>query len=159
MQWTGGPNAGFSDADPTQLYLPVVDDPEFGPEAVNVEAELGERDSLLQWVRRMVALRRSFPVFGLGSFEPLEHGVSPVFAHVRRLGDEIVVCAHNLSRAAQVVDLELSEFNGLEPEDLVSGERLRAVDGDPYSLALPPCGYRWLLLVGSDSTDDLPPTA
>ena len=159
MQWTDGLNAGFSDADPTKLYSPVVDDPVFGPEAVNVEAELRAPGSLLQWVRRLVALRKAHPVFGLGSFEPLEHDVSPVFAHVRRLGEEVVVCAHNLSRSEQTVPLHLSEFAGLVPEDLASGELLEEIDTEPYELSVGPRGWRWLLLAEPDPTDGLPPAA
>jgi maltose alpha-D-glucosyltransferase/alpha-amylase len=159
MQWTDGLNAGFSDADPSQLYLPVVDDPAFRPEAVNVEAELRAPDSLLQWVRRLVAVRKAHPVFGLGSFEPLEHDVAPIFAHIRRLGSEVVVCAHNLARTEQTVPLDLSEFAGLVPEDLASGEPLPEIGDDPYRLTLGPRGWCWLLLAEPDPAESLPPAA
>jgi maltose alpha-D-glucosyltransferase/alpha-amylase len=98
-------------------------------------------------------------VFGLGSFEPLDHDVPAVFAHIRRLDDDIVVCAHNLSRSKQTVDVDLSEFNSLVPEDLVTGERLAAIGERPYALTLGPRGYRWLLLVDNGPTDGLPPAA
>ena len=139
MQWTYGPNAGFSDA--ARLYLPVVDDPTFGPQAVNVEAELNAPDSLLHWLRGLIALRRANPVFGLGSFEPLDHDVPAVFAHIRRLDGDIVVCAHNLSRSQQTVDVDLSEFGSLVPEDLVTGERLAlCAHARPAWVSLaPPC--------------------
>jgi len=159
MQWTEGPNAGFSEADPARLYLPVVDDPAFGPQAVSVEAELRDPGSLLHWVRRLVALRRSHPVFGLGGFEPLEHDVPPVFAHLRRLDDEVVVCGHNLSRTEQTVCLQLSEFRGRIPTDLGSGEQLPAIGEEPFSLRLGPRGYRWLRLLPPGSGDGTGRTA
>ena len=129
MQWTGDRNGGFSRADFAQLYLPPLMDPVYGYQAVNVEAQLRTPTSLLRWIRRFIALRKQHPVFGLGTYEPLETSNPRIFAHVRRYEDDIVLCVHNVARSAQAVELDLARFRGhgaggdVRPNALPAGRR------------------------------------
>src|SRR4029078_4319829 len=119
MQWTGDRNAGFSRADWAQLYLQPLMDPVYGYQAVNVEAQLRTPTSVLRWLHRFIALRKEHPVFGLGSYEPLRPENPRVFAHIRRYADDIILCVHNLARSAQAVELDLPEFDGYVPEEML----------------------------------------
>ncbi len=125
MQWTGDRNGGFSRADFAQLYAPPLMDPVYGYQAVNVEAQLRTPTSLLRWLRRFISLRKEHPVFGFGTFEPLEPSNPRIFAHVRRYEDDVMLCVHNLARSAQAVELDLSRVRGPPP------------GGDLRPLALP----------------------
>ena len=146
MQWTGDRNAGFSRADWAQLYLQPLMDPVYGFQAVNVEAQLRTPTSLLRWVRRFIALRKEHPVFGLGTYEALRPQNMRIFAHLRRYAEDIVLCVHNLGRSAQAVELDLSRFAGLEPEEMFGHSRFPAIGELPYLLTLAPRGYFWFRL-------------
>ena len=115
MQWTGDRNGGFSRADFAQLYAPPLMDPVYGFQAVNVEAQLRTPTSLLRWLRRFIALRQEHPVFGLGTYEPLEPSNNKIFAHLRTYEDDVMLCVHNLARSAQAVELDLSAYEGRTP--------------------------------------------
>ena len=115
MQWTGDRNGGFSRADFAQLYAPPLMDPVYGYQAVNVEAQLRTPTSLLRWMRRFIALRKEHPVFGLGTYEPLEPSNDRIFAHVRTYEDDVMLCVHNFARSAQAVELDLSGMGGPLP--------------------------------------------
>src|SRR5262249_58135781 len=115
MNWTGDGTAGFSRADFAQLYLPLLMDPVSGYQAVNVEAQLRNPNSLLRWIRRFIALRKEHPVFGLGTYEALLPENTRIYAHLRRYEDDIILCVHNMARSAQAVELDLSAFEGLVP--------------------------------------------
>jgi maltose alpha-D-glucosyltransferase/alpha-amylase len=147
MQWTGDRNAGFSRADWAQLYLPPLMDPVYGFQAVNVEAQLRISTSMLRWLHRLVALRKEHPVFGLGDYEPLDADNHRVFAHVRRYADDIVICVHNLARSAQAVQLDLSRWEGLIPEEMLGRTKFPAIGELPYLLTLGPRGWFWFRLV------------
>ena len=101
MQWTGDRNGGFSRADFAQLYAPPLMDPVYGYQAVNVEAQLRTPTSLLRWMHRFIALRKEHPVFGFGTYEPIETSNPRIFAVLRRFEDDLVLCVHNLARSAQ----------------------------------------------------------
>ena len=146
MQWKGDRNGGFSRADFAQLYLPLLMDPVYGYQAVNVEAQLRTPTSLLRWLRRFVALRKQHPVFGLGTYEPLETSNPRIFAHVRRYEDDIVLCVHNVARSAQAVELDLSRFRGLVPEEMFGRTSFPPVGDLPYLLTLAPRGFFWFQL-------------
>jgi maltose alpha-D-glucosyltransferase/alpha-amylase len=148
MQWTGDRNGGFSRADFAQLFLPPLMDPVYGYQACNVEAQLRTPTSLLRWLRRLVELRKQHPVFGLGTYEPLkERSDNPrVFAHVRRYENDILVCVHNLARSAQAVQLDLSEFEGMVPEEMFGRSRFPQIGKLPYLLTLGPRGFFWFQL-------------
>jgi maltose alpha-D-glucosyltransferase/alpha-amylase len=146
MQWTGDRNAGFSRADWAQLYLQPLMDPVYGYQAVNVEAQLRTPTSLLSWLSRLIALRKEHPVLGLGSFEALASDNRRIFAHIRRLEDEIVLCVHNFARTAEPVQLDLARFAGMVPEEMSGPTRFPAIGELPYLLTLEPCGFFWFRL-------------
>ncbi len=108
-------NGGFSRADFAQLYAPPLMDPVYGYQAVNVEAQLRTATSLLRWIHRFIALRKEHPVFGFGTYEPIEPSNPRIFAHIRRFEDDLVLCVHNLARSAQAVELDLSAYEGRYP--------------------------------------------
>jgi maltose alpha-D-glucosyltransferase/alpha-amylase len=147
MQWTGDRNGGFSRADFARLYLPPLMDPVFGYQAVNVEAQLRTPTSLLRWVHRFIALRKQHPVFALGTYEALRTPNQRILAHIRRYGAEIVLCVHNMARSAQPVELDLSAFEGLVPEEMFGHTRFPAIGGLPYLLTLTGRGFYWFRLI------------
>ena len=118
MQWDSDRNAGFSKANPQRLYLPVVIDPGYHAQAVNVEAQDENPSSLLWWMRRLIQLRRRYKAFGRGTLEILRPDNRKVLAFLRRYEDEIILVVANLSRFAQCVELDLSEFRGAVPVEL-----------------------------------------
>ncbi|HEX2084504.1 MAG TPA: maltose alpha-D-glucosyltransferase [Solirubrobacteraceae bacterium] len=146
MQWTGDRNAGFSRADFAQLYLPPLMDPVYGYQAVNVEAQLRTPTSLLRWLRRLIALRKEHPVFGLGSFEALVPDNPRIFAHIRTYEDDIALCVHNLAASAQAVELDLSWYEGRHPVEMFGRSRFPRIGQLPYLLTLAPRGFYWFLL-------------
>jgi maltose alpha-D-glucosyltransferase/alpha-amylase len=146
MQWTGDRNGGFSRADFARLYLPPLMDPVYGFQAVNIEAQLRTPTSLLRWLRRFVELRKQHPVFGLGTYEALWPINPKIFAHVRTYEDDILLCVHNLARSAQFVELDLSRYAGMVPEEMFGRTRFPAVGELPYLLTLGPRGFFWFQL-------------
>ena len=146
MQWTGDRNAGFSHADWAQLYLQPLMDPVYGYQAVNVEAQLRTPTSRLRWVARFIALRKEHPVFGLGSYEPLRSDNSRIFAHIRRWEDDVILCVHNVARSAQAVQLDLSAYAGMVPEEMFGRTSFPAVGELPYLLTFAPRGFFWFQL-------------
>ena len=152
MQWTGDRNGGFSVADFARLYLPPLMDPVYGYQSVNVEAQLRTPTSLLRWLHRFLALRKEHPVFALGSFEALHTENHRIMAHVRRNEDEIALCVHNLSRAAQAVQLNLTHFAGLVPEEMLGRTAFPAIGELPYLLTFGPRGFFWFRLREAEAT-------
>jgi maltose alpha-D-glucosyltransferase/alpha-amylase len=151
MQWTSDRNAGFSRADFAQLYLPVLLDPVFGYQAVNVEAELRNSNSFLHWFRRMLAVRKEHGVFGLGSFEALHPENPAIFAYIRKQGDDIVLCVNNLSGRAQAAELDLQAYNGLYPVELMGLERFPRIGELPYLLTFGPHAFYWFQLSSEEA--------
>jgi maltose alpha-D-glucosyltransferase / alpha-amylase len=153
MQWTGDRNGGFSRADFAQLYAPPLMDPVYGFQAVNVEAQLRTPTSFLRWLKRFIALRKAHPVFGLGTYEPLQPSNPKIFAHVRRYEDDIALCVHNLARSAQAVQLDLSAYEGRSPEEMFGRTRFPRIGELPYLLTLAPRGFFWFLLRAEPDSD------
>jgi maltose alpha-D-glucosyltransferase/alpha-amylase len=151
MHWTGDRNGGFSSADFAQLYLPPLMDPVYGYSAVNVEAQLRTPTSLLRWLHRFVELRKQHPVFGLGSYEPLQPSNPRIFAHLRRWEEETVLCVHNLARSAQAVELDLAQFAGLVPEEMAGQTLFPPIGELPYLLTFGPRGFYWFRLLEDPS--------
>jgi maltose alpha-D-glucosyltransferase/alpha-amylase len=147
MQWTGDRNGGFSRADFAQLYLPPLMDPVYGFQAVNVEAQLRTATSLLRWVHRFIALRKEHPVFGFGTYEPIEPSNPRIFSHLRNFEDDLVLCVHNVARSAQAVELDLSAYRGRYPVELLGRSRFPRIGELPYLLTLAPRGFYWFQLV------------
>jgi maltose alpha-D-glucosyltransferase / alpha-amylase len=146
MQWNGDRNAGFSTASPARLYSPVIMDPVWGYEAINVEAQQGEPSSLLNWMRNMIALRKLFRVFGRGSIEFLSPSNRKVLAYLRTDGDEQILCVANLSRFAQPADLDLSKLEGMVPVEMLGYVEFPTIERTPYRLTLAPYSFLWLQL-------------
>jgi maltose alpha-D-glucosyltransferase/alpha-amylase len=146
MQWNGDRNAGFSTATPARLYSPVIMDPVWGYEAINVEAQHGDPSSLLNWMRNMIALRKLFGVFGRGSMKFFDPSNRKVLAYLREYQDQRVLCVANLSRFAQPVDLDLSEAEGTVPVEMLGYVDFPAIERQPYRLTLAPYGFLWLEL-------------
>jgi maltose alpha-D-glucosyltransferase/alpha-amylase len=147
MQWTGDRNAGFSRADFAQLYLPPLLDPVYGYQACNIEAQLRDQHSFLQWFRRLLAVRKQHEVFGLGSFEALSPDNPAIFAFVRRYEDDIILCVNNLSSRARAAELDLSPYEGMHPIELLGRERFPAIGQLPYLLTFAPHSFYWFQLV------------
>ena len=146
MQWNGDRNAGFSRAIPARLYSPVIMDPVFGYEAINVEAQQSDQSSLLTWVRNMIALRKLFRVFGRGTLQFLNPSNRKILAYLRKYDGEQVLCVANLSRFAQPVDLDLSAMEGMVPIEMLGYVEFPVITQQPYRLTLGPYGFFWLEL-------------
>jgi maltose alpha-D-glucosyltransferase/alpha-amylase len=146
MQWSADRNGGFSRANPQQLYLPPIMDPVYGFQAVNVEAQQNEASSLLNWMRRMVGVRKQHQAFGRGALTFLYPRNRKVLAYIRRHENERILCVANLSRQAQAVELDLAECRGAVPIELVGGSAFPPVGDLPYMLTLPAYGFFWFLL-------------
>jgi maltose alpha-D-glucosyltransferase/alpha-amylase len=165
MQWSGDRNAGFSRATPAKLYSPVIMDPVWGYEAVNVEAQQSDPSSLLSWMRNMIALRKLFRVFGRGTLEFLSPTNRKILAYLRRYDDEQLLCVANLSRFAQPVDLDLAELKGMIPVEMLGYVEFPPIEDRPYRLTLSPYAFLWLELhpkpqaEGPAVENELPPLA
>ncbi len=143
MQWSPDRNAGFSKANPQKLYLPVISDPEYHYEAVNVENLQRNPSSLLWWMRRVIAMRKRFPAFGRGRLEMLYPDNPKVLAFLRWHGEEVMLVVVNLSRFAQVAQLDLSRFAGMVPEEVFGRNRYPVIGENPYLLTLGIHDYYW----------------
>jgi maltose alpha-D-glucosyltransferase/alpha-amylase len=151
MQWNSDRNAGFSRCDPARLYFPVVMDPIFGYQVINVEAQLSDPSSLLHWTRNMIALRKLFQVFGRGSLKFLNPTNRKILAYLRSIdredgSNETVLCVANLSRFAQPVSLDLADFAGSVPVEMLGYVPFPAIAKSPYALTLAPYSFLWLEL-------------
>ena len=146
MQWTNDRNAGFSRADSARLYDPVISDPVYGYQAVNVEAHERLPTSLLEWTRRMIRVRKRYQAFGRGSLEFLEADNRRVIAYIRAYEDQVLLCAGNLSRFAQPAQLDLSKFAGWQPIELIGETSFPTIGELPYFLTLGPHSFYWFRL-------------
>ncbi|MBM7860342.1 maltose alpha-D-glucosyltransferase [Lentzea nigeriaca] len=152
MQWTPDRNAGFSSCDPGRIYLPVIMDPVYGYQGLNVEAQLNNSSSLLNWTRRMIEVRKQHHAFAEGDFSELG-GSNPSVLAYKRLWkrpdgrEDIVLCVNNLSRFPQPVELDLSEHRDYTPLELTGGVKFPAIGELPYLLTLPGHGFYWFQLV------------
>jgi maltose alpha-D-glucosyltransferase/alpha-amylase len=146
MQWSPDRNGGFSKADPARLVLPPVMDPLYGYEAVNVEAQSGDAHSLLNWTRRMLALRNKHSAFGRGSLKFLTPGNRKILAYLREYDGETILCVANLSRLPQAVELDLSQFEGRVPIELTGMSPFPPIGQLTYLMTMPPYGFFWFHL-------------
>jgi maltose alpha-D-glucosyltransferase/alpha-amylase len=146
MQWSPDRNGGFSKADPPQLFLPVIMDPVYGFQAVNVEAQARNPASLLNWVRRMLAVRKAHRAFGRGSLTLLYPGNRKVLAYLRQYEGETILCIVNLSRSAQPAELDLSAYSGRVPVELMGNSAFPPIGELPYFITLPGYAFYWFLL-------------
>ena len=147
MQWTPDRNAGFSRADPAQLFLPCIMDPVYGFSAVNVEAQARSLSSLLSWTKRLISVRKSTKVFGRGTLTFIRPANRAVLAYVRQLGDEAILCVANISRSAQAVELDMSPWKGRIPQEMLGRTKFPRIGELPYLVTLPPYGFFWFSLL------------
>jgi len=147
MQWSPDRNAGFSKANPQKLYLPVIIDPEYHYEVINVETQERNLSSMLWWMRRVISVRKRFKAFGRGEMQFLYPQNPKVLAFIRRFEDEIILVVINLSRFSQVAELNLSQYEGYVPEEVFSGNRFPRIEAQkPYTLTLSFHDYFWFIL-------------
>ncbi len=146
MQWTGDRNAGFSKADTAMLYSPLNVDPVYGYQALNVEAQVRVPNSLLNWTKRMLAVRKRYRTFGRGTLEWIKPANRAILAYVRKYGGETLLMVHNLAGSAQPVELDLRRFIGAEVIELLNEVRFPQVAEHPYQLSLAPYGFFWFRL-------------
>jgi maltose alpha-D-glucosyltransferase/alpha-amylase len=141
MQWNSGPNGGFSTADSGRLFLPPVNDPVYGFGAVNVESQQRNASSLLNWMWRVLAVRKAHPAFGRGTLRFLRPGNRKILAYLREYENEAILCVANLSRAPQAVELDLSLFKSRVPVELLGRSRFPPIGDLPYLLTLTGHGF------------------
>ncbi|NYF79401.1 maltose alpha-D-glucosyltransferase [Granulicella arctica] len=176
MQWNSDRNAGFSRAVPAKLYFPVIMDPIWGYQAINVEAQQSDQSSLLHWTRNMIALRKLFQVFGRGTLEFLHPDNRKILAYIRRYdpyaasaaetaampassSSETILCVANLSRFAQPVSLDLSQFAGMLPVEMLGYVSFPPITAQPYPLTIAPYSFLWLELQSAPQTVETPTAA
>ncbi len=146
MQWSADRNAGFSHANPQKLYLPVIIDPQYHYEQVNVEVQQSNVNSLLWWTKRLIATRKRYRAFGRGTIEFLHPENRKILAFVRRLEDEMILVVANLSRLVQCFELDLTQYRGMVPVELSGGTRFPEIADRPYFLNLSPFSFYWFAL-------------
>ncbi|WP_311223840.1 MULTISPECIES: maltose alpha-D-glucosyltransferase [unclassified Acidovorax] len=146
MQWSPDRNAGFSRSDPQRLYLQPIMDPVYGYEALNVEAQSSDQSSLLNWTRRMLAVRNTSRAFGRGKRTFLKPGNRKILAYVSEHDDDVILTVFNLSRAAQPVELDLSAYKGRAPLEMLGRVTFPPIGDLPYLLTLHSYGFYWFKL-------------
>lgn len=146
MQWSSDRNAGFSRANPHRLYLPVIVESEYHYEAINVEAQQANPNSLWYWMKRLIATRKRFKAMGRGTFELLHPENRKVLAFTRTYEDEHVLVVANLSRFVQTVELDLSAFKGMVPVEIFGRTEFPAIAEAPYFLSVGPHAFYWFTL-------------
>ncbi|WP_295488218.1 maltose alpha-D-glucosyltransferase [uncultured Pseudomonas sp.] len=156
MQWSPDRNGGFSKADPQRLVLPPVMDPLYGYQTVNVEAQSHDPHSLLNWNRRLLAVRNQQKAFGRGTLRMLSPSNRRILAYVREYTDgqgstEVILCVANVSRAAQAAELDLSAYVDKVPVEMLGGNAFPPIGQLPFLLTLSPYGFYWFLLAPHDS--------
>ncbi len=146
MQWSIDRNGGFSRSDPARLFLPPIQDPIYGFQAVNVESQSRTPSSLINWLRKLIGVRQGYKVFGRGTLTFLMPANRKVIAYVREYEDEKILCVANLSRYAQQVVLDLSPYQGRVPVEMSGWSPFHAIAQDRYAVSLPGHGFYWFLL-------------
>jgi maltose alpha-D-glucosyltransferase/alpha-amylase len=146
MQWNGGVNGGFSTADPERLWLPVISNALYGYQVVNVESQERNQSSLLNWTRRLIAIRRSQRVFGRGAIDFLNPENHRVLAFLRTLERITVLVVCNLAGTAQAVELDLSRLSGAIPVEMFGGSIFPRIGREPYIMTLGPYDFFWFRL-------------
>ncbi|HOW95752.1 MAG TPA: alpha-glucosidase C-terminal domain-containing protein, partial [Mycolicibacterium fallax] len=157
MQWTPDRNAGFSTATPGRLYLPPNQDAVYGYQSVNVEAQRDNSASLLNWTRRMLAVRRRREAFATGQFLELGGSNPSVLAFLRidADGNDVVLCVNNLSRFPQPIELDLQTWSGHTPVELTGRVHFPRIGQLPYLLTLPGHGFYWFELLNLDAPQEV----
>ncbi|CAL8968408.1 Glucosamine kinase [Rhodoplanes sp. P11] len=158
MQWTSDRNGGFSRCDPARLYLPPIMDSVYGYQAVNVEAQARSTSSLYNWMKRMIAVRKTSKVFGRGTMTILRPSNRSVLAYLRQYGPEVILCVANLSRSAQWAEIDLSAWRGRVPIEMLGRARFKRIDDGPFGVTLAPYGFFWFQLAEEGGGQPAEPT-
>jgi maltose alpha-D-glucosyltransferase/alpha-amylase len=159
MQWSPDRNGGFSRCDPARLYAPLIMDPVYGYESVNVEAQSRSLSSLLSATKRLISVRKSTLAFGRGTMTFIRPANRAVLAYVRQHHDEVILCVANLSRAAQATELDLSPWKDRIPQEMLGRTRFPAIGELPYMITLGPYGFYWFQLKERDKSEPVRPRA
>ncbi|WP_151549288.1 MULTISPECIES: maltose alpha-D-glucosyltransferase [Corynebacterium] len=146
MQWSSDRNGGFSKADPERLYLPVIQNSQYGYDALNVEAQMAGENSLLHWTRNLIQTRKQHSAFGFGEFTEVPAKNFAILSYLLRDEKETLLCVNNMSRRPQAVSLDLSEFAGRVPVELSGGEHFPEITEQPWVVTLAPHGFFWFEL-------------
>jgi maltose alpha-D-glucosyltransferase/alpha-amylase len=146
MQWSPDRNAGFSDANPHKLYLPVIIDPEYQYEAINVENQQKNSNSLLWWMKRVISMRKRYKAFSRGEIRFLNSSNSKVLAFLRTYEEETILVIANLSRFSEAAELDLEGFQHTVPMELFSQNKFPEIKNEPYLFTVGPHGFYWFLL-------------
>jgi maltose alpha-D-glucosyltransferase / alpha-amylase len=146
MQWDGGWNGGFSTADPEGLYSPLMLNPVYGYQAINVQSQKRFDHSLLSWMKRLITIRRATPVLGRGSIQFLYPANHRVLAYTRKLGNETILAVNNLSSKAQAVELDLKTYKGNILIEMFGRNIFPRIGDLPYLLTLGPYQFYWFKL-------------
>lgn len=154
MQWTFDRNAGFSSADPEQMCNPVITNPNYHYEFINVEAELRLPTSYLNWIRRALLIRKKYAtILGRGGIRFMRTNEKSVLSYIREYGGETLFCIFNLARVAKAVEMDLKEFNGYTPVEAITESEFPPIGELPYFFTLAPRAYFWLYLKVPEKTD------
>src|SRR5436305_4608660 len=143
MQWSADRNAGFSRSNPQRLFLPVIIDPQYHYEQVNVESQQNSPYSLLWWMKRLISTRKRYKAFGRGTMEFLHPENRKILAFVRRYEEETILVVANLSRLVQCFELDLPAYRGMVPVELSGGTHFPEIGERPYFLNLGPFAFYW----------------
>jgi maltose alpha-D-glucosyltransferase/alpha-amylase len=146
MQWSGGWNAGFSTADPERLYQPLISNPVYGYQAVNAESQRRNESSLLNWMKRIIRVRKSTKVFSRGTIQFLKPANHRVLAYIRAFERDKVLVVNNLASTAQAVELDLRAMAGAIPIEMFGGSLFPRIGDAPYVLTLGPYDFFWFRL-------------
>ncbi len=146
MQWTSDRNGGFSRCDPARLFLPVIMDPVYGHQSVNVEAQQRSPSSFLSWMKRLIGVRRSNAAFSRGTLSFIRPANRTVLAYVRQYENDTILCVANLSRSAQAAEIDLSPWKGRVPTEMLGQTSFPRIGDEPYVVTLAPYGFFWFLL-------------
>ncbi len=154
MQWNDDRNAGFSAANPQKLYLPLIIDPEYKYESVNVDTQNHNNNSLLWWMRRTINMRKRYKAFGRGTIKFLSPDNSKVLAFLREYENETILVVANLSRFPEAVELDLADFAGSVPVEVFSRNKFPAIKDDCYLITLSGHGYYWMEIQKQEAAAD-----
>ena len=154
MQWNQDRNAGFSLASPQRLFLPVIIEAEYHYESINVENQERNPSSLLWWMRRTIAMRKSFKAFGCGTLEMLPSDNPKVLTFIRSYNDEIILVVINLSRFSQTVTVDLSRYAGMFPEEVFSHNRFPIIQESRYHFTMGQYDYFWFVLRSTEARSE-----
>ncbi|MBU2522653.1 MAG: maltose alpha-D-glucosyltransferase [Proteobacteria bacterium] len=151
MHWSADRNAGFSGANPQQLYLPIIIDPEYHYEVINVQTQQNNPHSLLWWMKRLIMLRKRFKAFSRGTMQFLHPDNPKIFSFIRAHDEERILVVANLSRFVQYVELDLSAYRGATPIEIFGRTKFPGVGENPYPFTLGPHAFYWFLLQPPES--------